>query len=84
MEAGQIKEVGSPAELILKPDGFFRGLVEETGDNNADAIRAIISRKQKGFSEASLPPMGPVSILSNKTSAARIDETPTTPAPGTE
>lgn len=67
MEAGQIKEVGSPAELLSKPGGYFYSLVEETGETNAAAIRAIAMGK--GPSSASLP-VSPISILANKKSSS--------------
>ncbi|KAI9003964.1 P-loop containing nucleoside triphosphate hydrolase protein [Hyaloraphidium curvatum] len=71
MKDGQVMEVGTPAELLAKPDGLFRSLVDETGESNAEAIRSIALRKDN--SSSSLPPITPVSILSNKTSAAKID-----------
>lgn len=76
MEAGAIKEVGTPAELLMKEGGLFRALVDETGETNAEAIRAIAFRREQQASDLSPTPgepTAPVSILSSpKHSSAKI------------
>lgn len=75
MEAGQVREVGSPAELVNKPGGFFKSLVDETGDTNAEAIRAIALGLTKGgltVSGADAKP--PISILKNSRQNLNVEE----------
>ena len=81
MEAGRVIEVGTPAELVMRPDGHFRALVEETGETNAAAIKAIAL---KGAASASLPSTTPVSILSPASSNANVDKVAFTAAPPNE
>lgn len=40
MDAGQLVEIGSPSEL-LSSEGFFSELVDATGPESANALRAM-------------------------------------------
>ena len=39
LDSGEIGEIGSPAELIHKPDGIFASLVKETGSSTSKYLR---------------------------------------------
>ncbi|KAJ3341071.1 Multidrug resistance-associated protein 1 [Gonapodya sp. JEL0774] len=41
MDAGRIKEIGPPAELLKIPGGAFRDLIEETGPENAAMLKQM-------------------------------------------
>lgn len=53
MEAGQAVELGHPYELLQNPDGYFRRLVDHTGQTSAATLQAAAeeSFKRKAISE---------------------------------
>ena len=54
LDAGEIAEFGSPADLMRKPGGHFRGLIEEARRNQADgAAAAERGRSGSGSGSAS-------------------------------
>lgn len=44
MDAGEVVEFGHPYELIQKPDGFFKRLIDQTG--NATSTALILAAKE--------------------------------------
>lgn len=41
MDAGQAAEYGTPADLMVKPDGVFASMVQETGTATAQFLRSV-------------------------------------------
>ena len=41
MDAGIVAESGTPAELLRKPDGAFRAMVERLGPEETESITRI-------------------------------------------
>lgn len=44
MSHGEIVEEGSPADLVQRPGGIFRSMVDETGKANAQALIHLAMR----------------------------------------